>query len=155
MYLAYAQADADEVKSIVEKASSGRSDFGDFQHLLMESDEWPAAIGEAISQHAGFLLFWSASVSQSHFLEFQWKTAIALQCNIGVWLLDETPLPPLLANKMFLDKAGLVEWRPEPAEKKNGALGDKVLHRLKHIHATKPTQVAQRMDEFYDRHGLI
>ena len=49
-------------------------------------------MGEAIADQEVFLLAWSKNSAASHFVEFEWCTAIALKKTIVPCLLDETPL---------------------------------------------------------------
>ena len=41
--------------------------------------QWPKAMGEAIAANDYILLGWSESTAQSHFVEFEWNSAIALR----------------------------------------------------------------------------
>ena len=41
-------------------------------------------------------LLWSQQAAQSHFVEFEWTTALALQKPVLLCHLDSTPLPPAL-----------------------------------------------------------
>jgi hypothetical protein len=40
------------------------------------------AIGEAIAAHDHVMLLWSKTAAQSHFVEFEWNTAVALRKTI-------------------------------------------------------------------------
>ena len=62
----------------------------------LQRPRWPKAIGEAIANQAVLRLVWSQRAAQSHFVEFEWTTALALQKPILLCHLDATPLPPAL-----------------------------------------------------------
>ena len=49
------------------------------QESLYGGQQWPKAIGDAISAHDVLLLAWSKHATASHFVEFEWTTAIALR----------------------------------------------------------------------------
>ena len=67
------------------------------QHNLYGGDRWPKKLGEAIADCDTMLLLWSANSAASHFVEFEWTTALALKKTIIPCLLDGTGLPPALA----------------------------------------------------------
>jgi hypothetical protein len=64
------------------------------QESIYGGQQWPKAIGEAIAANDYVVLVWSKSAAQSHFVEFERNSAIALRKNILPCLLDDTPLPP-------------------------------------------------------------
>ena len=66
---------------------------------------FPKAIGEAIASHDILLLLWSHHAAQSHFVEMEWSTALALKKPILPCLLDDSPLPPALSaiNGIFVN----------------------------------------------------
>ena len=68
------------------------------QESLYAGQQWPKAIGDAISSNDFLLLLWSRNSAESHFVEFEWTTAIALRKTIIPCLLDETPLVPALIS---------------------------------------------------------
>jgi hypothetical protein len=57
---------------------------------------WPKELGEAIAAQDAILLLWSGKAADSHFVEFEWTTSIALKIPIIPCLIDTTPLPPAL-----------------------------------------------------------
>lgn len=63
---------------------------------LHGGERWPKRLGEAIADQDVFLLAWSKKSAASHFVEFEWCTAIALKKTVVLCLLDETPLAPSL-----------------------------------------------------------
>jgi TIR domain len=66
------------------------------QEKIYGGEKWPKVLGEAIANQDVFLLAWSKHSAASHFVEFEWCTAIALKKTIVPCLLDETPLAPSL-----------------------------------------------------------
>ena len=66
------------------------------QERIYGGQKWPKVLGEAIADRDVFLLAWSKHSSVSHFVEFEWCTAIALKKTIIPCLLDDTPLAPSL-----------------------------------------------------------
>jgi TIR domain len=62
------------------------------QEKIYGGQKWPKVLGEAIADQDVFLLAWSKNSAVSHFVEFEWCTAIALKKTIVPWLLDDTPL---------------------------------------------------------------
>jgi hypothetical protein len=66
------------------------------QEKIYGGQKWPKVLGEAIADQDVFLLAWSKNSAASHFVEFEWTTAIALKKTIVPCLLDSTPLPPSL-----------------------------------------------------------
>lgn len=66
------------------------------QDKIYGGQKWPKVLGEAIADQDVFLLAWSKNAVASHFVEFEWCTAIALKKTIVPCLLDNTPLAPSL-----------------------------------------------------------
>ena len=66
------------------------------QEKIRGGQKWPKVLGEAIADQDVFLLAWSKHAAASHFVEFEWCTAIALKKTIIPCLLDETALAPSL-----------------------------------------------------------
>jgi hypothetical protein len=62
------------------------------QDKIYGGQKWPKVLGEAIADQDVVLLAWSRHAAASHFVEFEWTTAIALKKTIVPCLLDETPL---------------------------------------------------------------
>ncbi|MGQ0555660.1 MAG: toll/interleukin-1 receptor domain-containing protein [Nitrospiraceae bacterium] len=113
------------------------------QEKIYGGQKWPIVLGEAIADQDVFLLAWSKSAATSHFVEFEWRTAVALKKTIVPCLLDETPLPASI--KIFhgyrLDDAtGLI------TSLRDAPLGDvqrrePAIQKLSDITATEKTAV--------------
>lgn len=68
------------------------------QEKIYGGQKWPKVLGEAIADQDVFLLAWSKHAAASHFVEFEWCTALALKKTVILYLLDRTTLPPSLAS---------------------------------------------------------
>jgi hypothetical protein len=66
------------------------------QESIYAGKNWPKAIGESIAKQTVFMLLWSKDAANSHFVEFEWNTALALKKKIITVLLDDTLLPAAL-----------------------------------------------------------
>lgn len=73
------------------------------QEKIYGGQKWPKILGEAIADQDIFILAWSKHSAASHFVEFEWTTAIALKKTIIPCLLDKTPLPPALSATQAID----------------------------------------------------
>ena len=60
------------------------------QEKIYGGQKWPKVLGEAIADQDVVLLAWSKHAAASHFVEFEWTTAIALKKTIIPCLLDAT-----------------------------------------------------------------
>ena len=79
-------------KSLAEKNISTWRD----QRSLAGGENWPKSTAEAIALSKVLLLIWSVQAQGSHFVEFEWTTALALRKPIIPILHDNTPLPAAL-----------------------------------------------------------
>ena len=105
LFISYAREDLKICKKIEQAlCEKGISVWRD-QQSIYGGQQWPKAIGEAISSSDFFILVWSRHSAASHFVEFEWNTAVALKKNVIPCLLDETPLPASLRaiNGIFCD----------------------------------------------------
>ena len=97
IFLSYSLTDLSLIEQLERhlKSSPEISIWRD-QAKLYGGQKWPKILGEAIAQQDVFLLAWSKHSAASHFVEFEWTTAIALKKAIIPCLLDSTPLPAAL-----------------------------------------------------------
>jgi len=128
------------------------------QDKIYGGQKWPKVLGEAIADQDVVLLAWSKNSEASHFVEFEWTTAIALKKTIIPCLLDSTPLPPSLAaiNAISVEDlpkivtaltgAGLAEDIDRRAE---------VVSKLGQITTTKPEEVLQNARSLFDQRGWV
>lgn len=105
-------------------------------------------MGEAIASRDFFLLVWSQHTATSHFVEFEWNTALALRKVIVPCLLDDTPLPPSLRaiNALFcknLETAlpRILQALQQPLPASNTSHAEAVINKLQTIRSTEPEQV--------------
>lgn len=114
------------------------------QEALRGGEQWPKRLGEAIADQDVVLLAWSQNAKRSHFVEFEWCTAIALKKTIVPCLLDNTPLPPSLASLNALsvnDLLKMVTALTGAISTNDGGLRTQVLEKLAQITATKEEDV--------------
>ena len=93
VFLSYSRADL----PLIEQLETRLKDHQDIsiwrdQEKIYGGQKWPKVLGEAIADQDVFLLAWSKHSATSHFVEFEWCTAIALKKTIVPCLLDDTPL---------------------------------------------------------------
>ena len=93
VFLSYSRADL----SLIEQLEAQLKSHPDIaiwrdQNKIYGGQKWPKVLGEAIADQDVFLLAWSKNSAASHFVEFEWCTAIALKKTIVPCLLDDTPL---------------------------------------------------------------
>ncbi|UCF38806.1 MAG: TIR domain-containing protein, partial [Acidobacteriota bacterium] len=98
VFISYSREDLEAALQL-EKAlkDAGLTVWRD-QESLYAGQQWPKALGEAISSNDYILLLWSKSSADSHFVEFEWTTAIALRKTIVPCMVDNTPLVPALIS---------------------------------------------------------
>ena len=155
VFLSYSRKDL----SLVEQLETQLKNAPDVsvwrdQKKLYGGDKWPKVLGEAIADQDVFLLVWSKNSDASHFVEFEWTTAIALKKTIIPCLLDSTPLPPSLraTNAISISDspkivpaltgAGFAEDRGRRAE---------VVSKLGQITTTKPRDVLDAAKALFDQ----
>ncbi|MEB2774059.1 toll/interleukin-1 receptor domain-containing protein [Algoriphagus sp. D3-2-R+10] len=96
VFLSYSRNNVAEAKQIQQLLlEKGIAVWRD-QESIYGGQQWPKAIGEGIANHSLFVLLWSKEAANSHFVEFEWNTALALRKVLIPVQLDETPLPPSL-----------------------------------------------------------
>ncbi len=158
-FVSYSREDVLQVEEIDRALhENGVTPWRD-QHSLYGGQQWPKAIGEAIATNDFFLLIWSKNAAESHFVEFEWTTAIALRKAIIPCLLDDTPLPPSLRGIHGIIVKGPHETLPrlltalqtplsEPAPKQHSI---EVIDKLQKIIVTDPRQVVSQAKAFLTR----
>lgn len=120
------------------------------QESLYGGQQWPKAIGEAIASRDIFLLAWSQRVAASHFVEFEWNTALALKKVIVPCLLDDTPLPPALnaihgisCNSLETGLTRVLQALQQPFPVGDSSYTNAVLTKLQTLPAAAPEKVVQ------------
>ena len=161
VFLSYSRDDLSLIEQLEArlKTHSGISIWRD-QEKIYGGQKWPKVkvLGEAIADQGVVLLAWSKHSAASHFVEFEWTTAIALKKTIIPCLLDSTTLPPSLAaiNAISVDDlpqivtaltgAGLVEDKGRRME---------VVSKLGQITTTKPNEVLEAARSLFDQRGWV
>ena len=130
------------------------------QDNLYGGQHWPKAIGEAIAAHDVLLLVWSQEAATSHFVEFEWNTALALQKSVLPCLLDQTPLPPALSAINGIDARLPHEALPkilhalqQPVTPPRAEQSARVIATLEGITATDPAEVVQTAKAMFMQQG--
>lgn len=129
------------------------------QESIYAGEQWPKAIGQAIENESIFLLLWSKHSAESHFVEFEWNTALALKKTIVPVLLDNTPLPAALRaiNGVFFEDTGnaikklleMLAVSPPSPHRQN----PQVIHELSQIKEKSIEAVLDRVKTTYQQQG--
>lgn len=144
VFLSYSREDLPLIKQLEAqlKSHSEISIWRD-QEKIYGGQKWPKVLGEAFADQDVFLLAWSKNSAASHFVEFEWCTAIALKKTIVPCLLDETSLAPSLRTfhgYRLDDAAGLITSL-RGASLADGQRREPVIRKLNDITATEETAV--------------
>ena len=97
VFVSYARHDLSAVQQLERALQTHDVIVWRDQESIYGGQQWPKAIGEAIAAHDYVVLVWSERAARSHFVEFEWNSAIALRKTILPCALDDTPLPPALS----------------------------------------------------------
>ncbi len=98
VFISYSQTDLVFVEKLENFLIENQHKVWRDQKSVKGGQNWPKVIGEAIASNDLVLLVWTNSAKNSHFVEFEWTTAVALRKTIVPYLLDDTPLPPSLST---------------------------------------------------------
>jgi hypothetical protein len=144
VFLSYSRADLPLIEQLEARLKTHpQISIWRDQDRIYGGQKWSKVLGEAIADQDVFLLAWSKHSAASHFVEFEWCTAIALKKTILPCLIDETPLAPSLKTfhgYRLDDVAGLIK------SLRDAPLGDvqrrePVIRKLSEISATQETAV--------------
>ncbi len=158
VFLSYSRADLPFVEELESRltASSDIEIWRD-QEKIYGGRKWPKVLGQAIADKDVFLLAWSKKAEESHFVEFEWCTAIALKKNIIPCLLDDTPLPASLrtfhgSDARQLPKAfeEITRWIGEPRTTHPDRAA-KVIYKLDDIEEIEPRKVLAAAKAIFDQ----
>jgi hypothetical protein len=111
------------------------------QDKIYGGQKWPKVLGEAIADQDVLLLVWSRHSPTSHFVEFEWTTAIALKKTLIPCLLDSTSLPPSLAATQGIpvsDTPKIIAALIGTVPTEDAGRRAEVVRKLSEITATKP-----------------
>jgi len=145
VFISYSRNDLSRAQELERVLHAHSVEVWRDQHNLYGGDRWPKKLGEAIADCDVALLLWSAHSAASHFVEFEWTTALALKKTIIPCLLDETKLPPALAaiNGIAFRNAdeavpkilAVLPREPQPGEVERRA---QVIAQLQQVTTTEP-----------------
>ncbi len=145
VFLSYSRADLPLIEQLAARlrASSPEISIWRDQEKIYGGQQWPKVLGEAIADQEVFLLAWSKNSAASHFVEFEWCTAIALKKTIVPCLLDETALAPSLRtfHGYRLDEVTGLITSLRGAALANEQRREPVIRKLNEITATEETTV--------------
>lgn len=159
VFLSYAREDLSLIEQL-EAQLKGHTEISVWrdQEKIYGGQKWPKVLGEAIADQDVFLLAWSKNSSASHFVEFEWCTAIALKKTIVPCLLDRTPLSPSLEtfHGYCLDDVPELIGLLRAAPLANKRRRKPVIRRLNEIAATEETAVlAQAKSIFAQQQWIV
>ena len=98
VFISYARLDQPQVSRAVEfLRGGGLQVFVDSQSISYGSD-WRVALVEAIEKAERIMLFWTAAAAASRWVTREWQLALKRGKKVVPTLLDDTPLPPVLAR---------------------------------------------------------
>lgn len=148
LFLSYSRKDTTIVEQLeAALRAHGHTVWRDVESIRGGAN-WPKAMGEAIAAHDYVVLAWSRHTATSHFVEFEWSTAVALRKIIVPCLLDATPLPPSLAaqngipfQNFAAGVSALLEAVQQPAPVHEPVQQASVLAKLQALKSIEPEQV--------------
>jgi hypothetical protein len=160
VFISYARHDLSAVQQI-EHALQGRDiTVWRDQESIYGGQQWPKAIGEAIAANDWLLLVWSKSAARSHFVDFEWNSAVALRKPILPCLLDDTPLPPALRAINAIDASHLDQALPRmlqafrrPVPSPDPMRSAEVIAQLRALPPTEPEEVVQAAKAIFTQQG--
>jgi hypothetical protein len=129
------------------------------QESIYAGENWPKAIGEGIASQTVLMLLWSKYAADSHFVEFEWNTALALKKKIIPVLLDNTPLPVSLQAIRAIGYDSLsasvqyVQEQIQRAALQEVAPRKEVLDKLNEIQAQSSQAVVAEAKSIYQQEG--
>jgi hypothetical protein len=160
VFLSYARRDLPTLQPLLQDLVEHGITVWRDQDSLYGGQHWPKAIGEAIAAHDVLLLAWSQEAAASHFVEFEWNTALALQKSVLPCLLDQTLLSPALRAINSIDARRPHEALPkilqalqQPVTPSKAEQNARVITTLGRITATDPAEVVQTAKAMFMQQG--
>lgn len=161
VFFSYARADSNPAQELEQRLIAKGVEVWRDQHSLYGGDRWPKRLGEAIADCDAALLLWSANSSASHFVEFEWTTALALKKTIIPCLLDEAGLPPALAaiNGIACRKPDealpkILAALPGEAQPQDAERRAQVIAQLQRVTATEPAAALAQARALFNQGSL-
>jgi TIR domain-containing protein len=161
VFISYARVDMDRALELEQVLIANGMDVWRDQHSVYAGEQWPKAIGEAIADCDAVLLLWSADSAASHFVEFEWTTALALKKAIIPCLLDRTRLPPALAainsiDCRNVDEAGplILAALPDESQPSGSQRRAQVIAQLERVTAAEPEEALSQARALFTQSNL-
>jgi len=160
VFISYARHDLSTIEPLESALLSHDIAVWRDQERIYGGQQWPKAIGEAIAAHDYVLLVWSKSAAQSHFVEFEWNSAIALRKTILPCVLDDTPLPPALSAINAIDARPLDDALPRILRALQGPIpapdpvrSTNVIAQLRSLAPAEPEEVVEAVRSIFAQRG--
>lgn len=103
IFISYAWENQTTAKQLQQALqATGAEVFVDFTGI-QGGDSLPTRISQALDWCDTLILLWSPAAANSHWVELEWTSAIALNRRLIPCKLDETPLPKILWGKRYLE----------------------------------------------------
>src|SRR5262245_814747 len=160
VFMSYARHDLNTVQQIERALQVHDIAVWRDQERIDGGQQWPKAIGEAVAAYDDVLLVWSKSAAQSHFVEFEWNSAMAMRKTILPCWLDDTPLPPALSALNAIDVRQFDEALPRilqvlqrPVPPPDPVHSAHVLAQLPSLPPTEPEEVLQAAKMIFAQQG--
>jgi hypothetical protein len=158
VFLSYSREDLPLVEQLASRltAASDIKIWRD-QEKIYGGQKWPKILGEAIADQDVFLLAWSKNTAESHFVEFEWTTAIALKKSVVPCFLDDTPLPASLKafhGHSAIDTSGIIRTL-QGSPLADAARRAPVIQSLDEIAATDEKEVLEQVSNIFNQQRWV
>jgi len=103
IFISYAWENQATVRQLQQALqAAGAEVFVDYTGI-QGGESLPTRISQALRWCDTLILLWSQHAKESHWVELEWTSAIALKRHLVPCKLDETPLPEILWGKRFVE----------------------------------------------------
>jgi len=109
VFISYSQKDKTLARALEEQLRVAGAEVWVDHRGIRGGDNLPAEISNALRWCNTLLLIWSISSADSYWVELEWTNALSLRKKIIPCLLDDTPLPPILSNKAYIEMSDVTE----------------------------------------------
>lgn len=134
IFISHAWEDKAFVRRLEAELKSASAEVWVDHSGVYGGDNLPKRISDALTWCDTVLLIWSEAASQSHWVELEWTNALSLRKTIIPCRVDQTPLPALLANVLYVDCRDFAE-------------GFKQLQKALHLESPATDQPSTRKSE--------
>lgn len=158
VFLSYSRSDVTTVQQLETGLKANGLAVWRDQEKIYGGQKWPKVLGEAIADQDVLLLAWSKNAAESHFVEFEWTTALALKKTIVPCLLDSTTLHPSLAAThgiLISDLPRILAAITGVGSKEDVKRRVEVVSKLERITATKAEEVLVAAKGLFDQRGWV